>query len=229
MAQNYITIQDALFGAGVNIFSIIYQFLPNLLAAILVFLIGIILGNWVKSLTYHVLESIDLTKLTRKTSLDGFLQKAEIKTKAEEVISLLLKWLVILIFSVAAINLLGLETLSMILNSLLAYIPKVFAAMIILALGVLLAGVVESLVKGAVAQFDVRIGRLLGRIASYILVVFASMAALNELGIAKDLINVLFIGFVAMLSLGFGLAIGLGAKDVVSEVLKQWYKKIKDM
>ena len=74
---------------------------------------------------------------------------------------------------------------------------------------------------------DIKLGRLSGRLASYLVVIFAVMAAINELGIAQSLINTLFMGLVAMLALGFGLAIGLGAKDLVSEILNNWYKDLK--
>jgi hypothetical protein len=222
------SLQDALVGATSNIFSVIYNFLPNLLGAILVFLVGLILASWVKALTIRVLNSINLSKLSKNTDFEKFLKKAEVKSQIEEIVGNILKWVLILIFTVAAINILGLPTISTVLNNILAYIPNVVSAIFVLAIGVLLAGFIERLVKGAVAQIDARMGRLLGKIASYTMIVLASMAAFNELGIAKEFINILFIGFVAMLALGLGLAIGLGAKDVVSEILMQWYKRFRD-
>ena len=99
--------------------------------------------------------------------------------------------------------------------------------MIVLAIGVLLAGMVEGLVKGALASVDLRSARLMGKIASYTTVTIATLAAFSELQIASSFINILFIGFVAMLALGFGLAIGLGAKDLISVVLAEWYKDLK--
>ncbi|NMB56820.1 hypothetical protein GYA19_02675 [Candidatus Beckwithbacteria bacterium] len=222
-----ITLQDAMINSTNDVFLIFYSFLPRLLGAILVFLVGILLANWLKKLIVKILESINLSKIAKETKLQEFLQNAEIKTKLEEIIAAIFKWLVVLIFSVAAINLLGLDTISSILNGFLNYLPKVIASIFILALGVFLAGIVESLVKGAVAQIDLKTARLLGKIASYLVVVFATMAALTELGIAETLINILFIGMVAMLALGFGLAIGLGAKDTVGKIIEDSYKKFK--
>jgi small-conductance mechanosensitive channel len=103
----------------------------------------------------------------------------------------------------------------------------VLSAVIVLSIGVLLAGVVEGLVKGALASVDLKTARLMGKIASYTVVSVAVLAAFSELNIAASFINILFIGFVSMLALGFGLAIGLGAKDVVGEVLSDWYKDLK--
>jgi small-conductance mechanosensitive channel len=105
----------------------------------------------------------------------------------------------------------------------LNYIPNIVSAVLVLTIGVLLAGLVESLVKGAVNQIDPKTSRLLSKIASYLVVIFATLAAINELGIAQSLINALFIGVIATLSLGLGLAIGLGAKDLVAKILMDWY------
>ncbi|NMC36510.1 hypothetical protein GYA49_05705 [Candidatus Beckwithbacteria bacterium] len=222
-----ITFQEALVASSTNVFAIVYEFLPRLFGAILVFAIGLILANWTKKLTVRVLHAINLTSLLKQLGVENFLAKAEVKSKVEEIIGTILKWLVLLIFVVASVNILGLPTVSEVLNNILAYIPNIISAVFILAIGMLLAGVIEKLVKGSVAQLDVHVGRLLGKIASYIMMIFAALAAINELGIAKELINTLFIGFVSMMALGFGLAIGLGAKDLVSQILTDWYKKLE--
>ena len=67
----------------------------------------------------------------------------------------------------------------------------------------------------------------MGKVASYTVVTITTLAAFSELKIASAFINILFIGFVAMLALGFGLAIGLGAKDVIGQALSDWYKEVK--
>ena len=83
----------------------------------------------------------------------------------------------------------------------------------------------ESLIKGPVSQVDVRISRMLAKIASYLVVVVSALAAVNELGIAQSLINSLFIGVVATLTLGIGLSLGLGGKELVAKMLTDWYAK----
>jgi hypothetical protein len=213
---------------GANILLGFYQFLPRLLGSILVFLIGLVLGKWLRKIVVRILESVNLSKLATNTTFEKFLKRADVKSKIEEIIGTALQWLLVLVFIVTAINILGIPTISELLNSILAYIPRVVSAIFVLGIGTLLAGVIESLVKGTVGQFDIKTSRLLGKIASYIMMIFAAMAAFNELGIAKEFINILFVGFVSMLSLGFGLAIGLGAKDVVADLLGSWYKRFRD-
>lgn len=227
MASNMILWQNAFLSVTGNILSGIVAFLPNLVGSLIVFLLGLILANWLKSLVLGFFKAVQLPKLVKKSGFDKFLEKAEVKLKAEEIIGGLVKWLVILIFSITAVNILGLTAVSEVLTTVLVYVPKAISAILVLTVGMLLAGLVESLVKGALGQIDIKTARLVGKIASWLVGIFAILAAINELGIVRSLINILFIGFVAMLALGFGLAIGLGAKDLVSEILTQWYKNFK--
>ena len=227
MASSVIDWQNAFVTVSSNVLLSIINFLPNLLASLVVFLVGLILAGWLKALVVKLLNVIQLSELVKKSGLNQFLEKAEVKLKIEEILGGIVKWLVILIFSVTAINILGLSTVSAVLETVLNYVPKVVSAVLVLTVGVLLAGLVESLIKGALGQIDIKASRLLGKIASWLIGVFATLAAINELGIAQSLINTLFIGFVAMLALGVGLAIGLGAKDLVTEVLSEWYQSFK--
>jgi hypothetical protein len=204
-----------------------FAFLPNILGGILVAILGIIIGNWVKSLTVRSLQMLRFENLIKESKFKAFLIKAEVTDKVEEVVGTILKWLIVLTFFIAATNIIGLTTVSNVLVTVLAYIPNVISAVIVLAIGVLLAGIVEGVVKGALASVDLKTSRLMGKIASYAVVTIATLAAFSELKIAESFINILFIGFVSMLALGFGLAIGLGAKDLVSKVLVEWYKDLK--
>lgn len=219
--------QQALFLASSNIFTSFVNFLPDLLGAIIIFFVGIILAKWAKALVVKVLGLVSLDKLVRSTGFNQFLTKAEIKVKVEAFLGEIIRWLVLAIFSIAAINVLGLTTVSAVLTSLLAYIPNIISAVLILTVGVMLAGLVENLVKGTVSQVEVKTSRLLSKIASYLVVIVAILAAVNELGIAQSLINTLFTGLVATLTLGIGLALGLGGKDVISKMLMDWYTQFK--
>ncbi|PIS08938.1 hypothetical protein COT75_03685 [Candidatus Beckwithbacteria bacterium CG10_big_fil_rev_8_21_14_0_10_34_10] len=219
--------QDAFLMALSDTLVNVLSFLPTILASILVFIVGLVLAKWARTIVIKVLKAIRLSDLVKKSGLDPFLEKAELKIKVEYFFGGLVRWLIILVFFIATINVLGLSTVSVVLNSILGYIPRVISAVLVLTIGVLLAGLVEGVVKGALGQVDVKASRLMAKIASYVVIVFASLAAINELKIAQSLINTLFMGFVAMLALGVGLAIGLGSKDLVSRALTDWYENFK--
>ncbi len=217
----------ALFDAASNLLNSMALFIPNLLGAIILFLVGLLLARWLKALIVKLLGGLNISKLFKDTAVDKFLQKAELSTKVEQVLGETVRFLTILIFFVASVNLLGLNTVTLVLNNILAYLPNVFAAVFIIALGVIIAGVVERLVKGALGTVDVHISRLLAKLSSYIIVIFTVLAALSQLKIATTFVTTLFTGFVAMLALGFGLAIGLGSKDLVKDLLEDWYKNFQ--
>lgn len=205
----------------------VIAYLPRAIFAILVALLGIILGNYLRDLLVKGLRMLKFEQAIRDTKFQAFLKKAEITHKLEDLIAGTVKWIVVITFFISATNLAGLTSVASILTGVLTYVPSVISAVIVLALGVLLAGLVEGVVKGSLSSIDLKTARLMGKISSYTVVTIAILAAFSEMGIAANFINTLFIGFVAMLSLGFGLAIGLGAKDVVSKLLTDWYKQVQ--
>lgn len=227
MPENISNWQDAIIVAGSSVLNQLATFIPNLLGALLVLVIGWLAGSWLKILVSKILGAVQLNALITGTAIDSFLKKAEIRGRIEDILGSTVRWLTIFIFFIAAINILGLSTVSQVLNNILSYMPKVFSAAIVLLAGVLLAGLVESLVKGAVGSVAVSVSRFLGKLASWIVMIFATLAAISELGIAANFINTLITGTIAMLSLGLGLALGLGSKDLVKEILTEWYSGIK--
>ncbi len=202
-------------------------FLPRVVAALLVLIIGGALANAVKKLVVKLFEAIRVSSAVEKTPIEHFLKNAELGAKIEEVLGSVLYWLLMLVVLHTVVTVLGLTSLSGLLERVLAYLPRVISAVIVLFVGVLLAGLVEGLVKGAIRSIDNKAGRLLGKLSSYLVMTIASLAAVSELGIARDFILVLLIGFVTMISLGGGLALGLGGKKVVEQMLEEWYGKMR--
>lgn len=202
------------------------DFVPVLLGAATVFFVGIIISNWAKTVIVKTLQLIKFENMIKDSKFKKFLVKAEITKKVEEILGTLVKWILTLTFLIASLNILGLSSISLLLTSILAYIPSVIAAVVVLAIGVLLAGLVEGFVKGALASVDLKTSRLMGKIASYIVIIMAALVAVSELHIAQNFINILFVGFITMLSLGLALAIGLGSKDLVAKVLGDWHKNL---
>lgn len=205
----------------------IAQFLPRLLGAILTFSLGVILGGWAKAIILKLTKTVNFSKYVTSSAIQKFFDKAQIKSSLEVLIAQVVRATIILLFFISSVNLLGLTTITQVLTGILAYIPSVISATIILIIGVLLAGIVEKLIKGSLGSVDIKTGRGVAKLASYTVVIFAALAAFSQLGIAQSLVNTIFIGFVAMLALGLGLSLGLGSKDLVQTILENWYKGIK--
>ncbi len=207
-------------------------FLPQVIAAFMILIVGAAFARMIKRVVVRLLEAVKVSKIVEKTPIEHFLKNADLTNKIESVLGSIVYWLVMLVVLQTGAAVLGLSPLTDILNRILLYIPNIISAILILFFGVLMAGVVESLVKGSIKTIDGKSARLLGKVASYLVVTISSLAAISELGIAKDFIIILFIGFVSMISLGFGLALGLGGKSLVEKVLNHWYdqtiEEIKD-
>lgn len=199
-------------------------FVPRLVGALLLLVLGSALAKAIKRAIVSILETLRVSKVIRKTPLEHFLANAEFGQKVEEVVGSIVYWLLMLIVLQTVVATLGLVPVTQVIDRILSYIPNILSAILVLFLGVLLAGVVESLVKGSIKSIDGKSSRLLGKISSYLVVTIAVLASVSELGIASEFIMILFVGFVTTISLGAGLALGLGGKDVVSKVLDSWYK-----
>ena len=122
-------------------------------------------------------------------------------------------WFILLIFLVPAADALGLPAVSNILNTLVAYIPNVFVAILVLFLGTLAATFVADLVRGAVASANIGSPRIFAGIARWAIIGFSALVALEQLQISTPLINELFGGIVAAMAIAFGLAFGLGGQE----------------
>ena len=129
---------------------------------------------------------------------------------------------------VAAANVLGLTQVSELLIDVLLWIPKLIVAAIILLVAPLLARFVRGAIEVGAGEMGFTNAPLLGRIAEIAIVAFAVVIAINQIGIAANLVNTLFIGLVAALALAFGLAFGLGGRDVAAQLTQRWYEQSQD-
>jgi hypothetical protein len=202
-------------------------YVPKILGALVIFLVGLAIAKMLKRVVVRLLEALRISSLVQNTPVEHFLKNADATHKIEEIIGGIFYWIVMLLVLNTAVAVLGLNTVSFVLDKLLSYLPHVFSAVIVLVFGVLLAGLVESVVKGSIRSIDGKAARLLGKLSSYLVVTLAILASVSELGIASDFIMVILIGVVATMSIGFGLALGLGGQEVVRKMLNSWYSQFQ--
>lgn len=199
--------------------------LPKVVGALTALVIGVALAKLVRGATKRLLRAISFSGFINKTPLQLALQHDDLGQRIEDSLANLVYWLSMLVVIYTMVTILGLGSITLVLEKVLGYIPRVVSALFIVLFGILVAGWVENLVKGAVRTVDIQTSRLAGKIAGYFVVVLAAMTAFSELGIAAEFLTIVLIGFVAMIALGFGLAIGLGGKSVVEKILTEWYER----
>jgi hypothetical protein len=204
-------------------------FLPSLLGALVVLLVGWIVAGLLARLIERGLGALGFERAVEHSGVGDVLRKSGTKRTASGVVALLIKFFVFLIFLQAAANVLGIAQLTEVLNRIVLYIPNIIVALAILVIGALVAKVLAGVVRGTVSELGVGNPALLGILTQYIVIGVAVIAALDQLAIAPTLVTTLLIGLVGSVALALGLAFGLGGRDVAREITQQWYLGSQDL
>jgi MFS superfamily sulfate permease-like transporter len=126
------------------------------------------------------------------------------------------------------VEILGLGAFATFLKGVLAYLPNVVVAALIFVATVILVDIVEKITRAGVEGIKVGYGKMVSSVVKWSVWIFAILAILHQLGIARPFMETLFTGLVAILVLGFGLSFGLGGKEVAAEILKDFKKKLEE-
>jgi len=197
--------------------------LPSIVGALLLLVIGWIVAGFVGGLVARLLRKVGVDQLATKAGITAFLQRARLKLDAPGLVGGIITWYVRLIFVVMAANAVGITAVSEVLGQIIAFIPNLLVALLILGAFAWLAGVTRNLVLGATESAAVPNSGALATIAYATVLGFGIVAAASQIGVAATLINILFTGIVAALALATGLAFGLGGREEAAQVLKSWH------
>jgi Conserved TM helix len=214
---------DAVFLSLSNALNTFLNAIPQVVGALLIIIIGWLIAGVLARVVREVLARLGADRLFAEHGSEVYGRRSA-EVKPSVVTSEIVKWIVRFIFLVAAANVLGMPQVSVLLNQVLLWIPNLLVAAVILLVAPLVARFVRGAIEIGAGEMGFSNASLLGRIAEVAIVAFAVLVAVNQLGIAADLINILFIGLVAAVSLGFGLAFGLGGRDVAARITEQWYE-----
>lgn len=153
--------------------------------------------------------------------------KADIRVDASAFIGAIIKWILVIVFLLAAVEILGFVQFAVFLKSVLDYLPNVIVAALIFVVTVILVDIFEKIMRVSVERMKVGYGQVVSVVVKWSIWVFAVLAILYQLGVARPFMETLFTGLVAMLVISFGLAFGLGGKEVASEILQDLKRKLK--
>jgi small-conductance mechanosensitive channel len=135
-------------------------------------------------------------------------------------LGVLVKWFVIIVFLLTALDILGLSDVRYFLGDIVVtYIPNVIVAVLILIVAVIVADAMQKVVVASVKAAHVKSAHLLGSITKWSIWIFAMVAALLHLGIAPSLIETIVTGIVFAAALAIGLAFGLGSKEAAGRII----------
>jgi small-conductance mechanosensitive channel len=203
-------------------------FLPRLLGAVIIFLIGWLIAVVLAKLADQVIRVLRIDQILEKMGFKRSLEKANLKLNSGKFIGELVKWFFIIVFLMAATDILELFQVTEFLRRILLYIPHLIVAVLILLAAVLIANFLQKLVKAGVEAASLKGANFLSAVTKWAILVFAVLAALLQLGIVPALIQTIFTGFVAALAIAAGLAFGLGGKDLAAQVLGRIKKDVSE-
>jgi len=204
------------------------NFLPSIIGAIIIFVIGWFIAAGVGRLIAEILIRLKVNKFFERTAWREALEKAELKVNPSEFIGAICKWILVIVFLLAAVEILGFVQFADILKKLVAWLPNLVVAAAIFIVAIILADILEKVIKATAKKIEVKYVDFLGAIVRWSIYIFAGLTILLQLGITPTIINTLVIGIVGMLTLGFGLAFGLGGKEIASRIIEDFHKKISE-
>ena len=209
-----------------QVWTSVASFVPMLFGSLLIFFIGLIIAMTLGQLVEQIVRSLKIDELLRKLDFEKTLEKAGWKMNSAAFLGSLVKWFFVIVFLLAAANILGLTQVGDFLRDVLLYIPNVVIAALILIIAAIVSDIVERILRGSMMAIGHR-GTMAASFSRWAIWIFALIAALLQLGIAVTLIQTLVTGLVAAIALAVGLAFGLGGKDAAAQFIDRMRSEMR--
>jgi hypothetical protein len=203
------------------------EFLPRILLAIVVVVVGWMVAKGVRFAIVKGLRAVNFNVLTERAGMDGFLRDGGIQSDTTDILGLLFYWLVILASLVMAFNMLGLEYITELLGRVVWFLPKVMVALLILAFGAYFARFIGNALTVYGRNIRLQDADVLGRIAQYAIIAFVVLIALDQVDVGGDIVRQTFLIVLAGVVFALALAFGLGGKEWAAEMLERWWPRRK--
>jgi len=219
IVQNW---SDLIVGSLQNLWLGFAGFVPNLLGALVVLIVGIIVAAGLGALIEKIFASLRLDSFLARIGLAPHFERAGLSLKGSRFLGRLVYWFLIIAFLLAASDVLRLEALSGFLRDVLFYLPNVIVAVLIVFAAAVLGNFLRRTVQASIMSTRLGAAHFLGTLTYWAVIVFGLLAALNQLGVVPSIINAVITGFIAMVALAGGLAFGLGGREYASHLLAKF-------
>ena len=215
----------ALMSSLTEAMAMLFSAIPKILGFLVIVLAGWFIASLAEKAVAAVLRTIHFNDLAERSGFADFVRKMATETDASGLIGAVAKWFIRLIALVVAFDALGLPAVSDVLRQLLLWLPNVVVALVVLVIGGLASRALSNVVRGAASEGGLGNPDFLAKVASTLVWAFAIVVAVNQIGIATELVNTLFMAFVGAIALAVGLSFGLGGRDTASEIVRRWWGK----
>lgn len=215
-------------GSLLTLWTGVAGFVPRLIAALIVFLIGWIIAVLLGKLAYQIVRVLHIDSALTRVGFRRAWERSGFRLDTAFLFYELVKWFFIIVFLMAATNILGLGEVTDFLQRVVLYIPNVIIAAVILLIGILVAKFLEGLVQGSVKAAGLASANFLGALTKWAVFVFSLLVALSQLKVADDIIKIVISGLIAATALALGLSFGIGGAKHADELVGQLKKRIND-
>lgn len=206
----------------------VVEFIPKLIVAIVIVILGWVIGAALSRVINKIFKSLKIDSALEAAGAKHLVHKAGFSLDSGHFVGELVKYFVVVVSLMATLSILGLGDVNMFLQGIvLGYLPQVIVAVLILVVAIVLSEVMRKVVVATAKAAGVHKAGLLGSITKWSIWIFALLAALFQLNIAATFIQTLFTGVVVAFSVALGLAFGLGGKDTAKEILEDIRAEIK--
>ena len=208
-----------------NLYEKFISWAPNLLAAVVVLILGWLLAIFLSKLVLKVLEAVKIDSLANQLGLESLAERAGRKLSLSGLGAWIVKWFFFIGSFVAAAEILGLSQVSTFLyDDVLGYAGSVVVAAAIFLLGLLAANFFSGLVETVVKASQLHAANAMAAVTKWAIIVFTVIAVLSQLGIATDFLHDLFRAVIAMVAIAGGLSFGLGGQNAA----KRWLDGLEE-
>ena len=214
---------QSLVNAMSTMWSSVGVFIPRLFGTLIVVLLGFVVAKLLDTLLSKLLAKFGLDRLMAGAGLTKLLSRVGIQVPVSTLIGKIVYWFVLLVFLVSAAESLGLERVSATLDVFALYLPKVFAAGLVLLAGVLLAQLAAGLLRSAAEGVGLDYANSLGRIAQAMVIIISISVAIGQLEIKTDLLNNVIAIILISIGLAIALAMGLGSREIAGQIISGIY------
>ncbi|MDD5639693.1 MAG: hypothetical protein PHR47_02750 [Candidatus Pacebacteria bacterium] len=209
-----------------RLFESTVNFIPDLLAAIIVFILGYLLSMWLGMIIAAIFRTFKFDNIFRKTGWDRALAQAEIETKPSDFMGGIFKWIFIVMFLTISTEIIGWTSFTELLNSIIMWVPNLIVAIGIMVVAIIIADILEKIAKASIGKMGVSSINFLGSLIKWSIYIFAIFAVLIQLGVAVSIVNTLVIGLITTITLALGLSFGLGGKEIAGDIVRDLKNKL---
>src|ERR687892_10973 len=211
--------QEGMFQPLQDAIGVFLSYIPQLIGAVVILILGYIIAKVLQAIVGSVLQAVGFDRWMERGGIKQFFDRAETNQTPHSILGKLVFWFVFIVAITMAADALGIPQVSAVLAQLIAYIPNIIAAILILILAALLANFISGIVRGATGS------DLLANIARYAIIIYAVFAALTQLGVAVQLTANTFLIVLGAVALAAAIAFGIGGREVAQDILEKAYNR----